>query len=131
MFDGQLLRNFKLQFPKVSERMTTYERYNETELIVCLDDNSIILYDDLSGTIRNLPKDSCNMSEEEFRLEFSSRLRKMIDIRGITQSKLAQRIGISNVMLSRYVCGTNTPTFYMADKIAKALDCSLDDLRYV
>lgn len=131
MFDGQLLNNFKMQFPKVAERMTTFERYNETELLVYLDDGSVVLYDDLNCMIRNMPKDSNRMSEAEFRSEFSFRLRKIIEIRGISQSKLAQRIGISTIMLSRYVCGRNTPTFYMADKIAKALDCSLDDLRYV
>jgi DNA-binding XRE family transcriptional regulator len=131
MLENRLMRNFKLQFPNVAVNTMSYENYNDTELIAYLEDGSIILYDDLNGTIRNLPQDSSDMTEGEFLFDFSIRLRKMIDVRGIPQNELAQQAGISPLTLSRYVNGRTTPNLYIADRIAKALDCSLDELRYV
>ena len=131
MLENRLMRNFKLQFPNVAAATMSYENYNSTELIAYLEDGSVILYDDLNGTIRNLPRDSNDMSESEFLFDFSIRLRKMIDVRGIPQNELAQQAGISPLTLSRYVNGRSVPNLYIADRIAKALDCSLDELRYV
>jgi DNA-binding XRE family transcriptional regulator len=131
MLENRLMRNFKLQFPNVAANTMSYENYNDTELIAYLEDGSIILYDDLNGTIRNLPQDSNDMTEGEFLFDFSIRLRKMIDVRGIPQNELAEQAGISPLTLSRYVNGRTTPNLYIADRIAKALDCSLDELRYV
>jgi transcriptional regulator with XRE-family HTH domain len=70
------------------------------------------------------------MTEDECRSEFGYRLVHIMIRKGISQVDLAERIGVSNVMINRYINGSNTPSFYVVDKIAKALNCSMDDFRY-
>lgn len=127
----QLVRNFALYFPMTAEKMVEYKTTNCFDLTAKLSDGNFVLYDDASHSIRNLPRDSRNMSEEEFKKELSYRLRSIMSRRGITQWKLSKMTGISNVLLSKYMHGKNIPSAYKLDKIAKALDCSMDDLTYI
>ena len=46
------------------------------------------------------------------------------------QKDLSKKTGISETMISRYMNGLSNPGFFVVDKIARALDCSMDDLRY-
>ena len=54
----------------------------------------------------------------------------MMYIKGITQSELSNCTDIPQYLISDYIRGKRTPSFYNVDKIAKALDCSVDELRY-
>ena len=99
-------------------------------MIVRLDDGDSVMYDREKRTIRNLPRDPSSMSEEQFRREFGYRLRCLMERRGMTQGELAERINSSQVTVSKYMCGKNTPSVFMVNKIAKALNCSIDELTY-
>ena len=77
-----------------------------------------------------MPKDISNMSEDECKTEFSWRLRSRMQRKRVTQQDLSDMTGISQSCISGYLNGTNMPSFYKADKIAKALGCSVDDFRY-
>ena len=52
-----------------------------------------------------------------------ARLRK-----GITQSELAEKIGINSIMISRYEVGTATPKIDVIKKIAEVLGVTIDEL---
>jgi transcriptional regulator with XRE-family HTH domain len=70
------------------------------------------------------------MTEDQCRTEFGKRLiRRMYDKR-MSQKELSSETGISEQMLSRYINGKSTPSFYIVDKIAKVLNCSTDEFRY-
>jgi transcriptional regulator with XRE-family HTH domain len=71
------------------------------------------------------------MTEETYRKEFGIRLRRLLRMKGMTQSDLADAIGITNAGLSGYINGKHTPSFYMVNKIARVLKCSVDELRYI
>lgn len=47
---------------------------------------------------------------------------------GILQNRLAQRTGLTDVTLSRYVNGKRQPTVYALYRISWALGCTMDDL---
>lgn len=126
MFD-----NFKLYFPSMFRKTEKFKEVSETEAIVYLNDGSRVVYDDLGKTFRNLPANSDRMTEEECRNEFGIRLRYLMYWRGISQIELSERTGISRVMLNKYIMGKHTPSFYVVDKIAKALGCSTEEFRYV
>lgn len=49
---------------------------------------------------------------------------------GIGQEQLADMVGTSQTMISRYVGGGVIPSAIVLRKIAKALDCSMDDFFY-
>lgn len=130
LIDEYLYDNFKHYFPINAERVIAVTQDGPHDLIVRLDDGTYMLYSDLNNTIRRLPTDSRNMTEEEFRREFRFRVYKILNMRGITQKELAQMAGITEANLSGYLTGKRTPTFYTANKIAKALDCSVEDFIY-
>lgn len=131
VIDERLYTNFKQYFPLFAEDAVSFTTSNiPCELIVKLTDGSSILYDDVGQTIRNLPDDPNDLSKEECNKEFSYRLRKIMQIKGITQQELSERTGIAQSHISNYVRGTRSPSFYIIDKIAKVLDCSIDQFRY-
>ncbi|MBI5525802.1 MAG: helix-turn-helix transcriptional regulator [Deltaproteobacteria bacterium] len=57
-----------------------------------------------------------------------ARIRELRDKLGLTQEQLAERIGVSHQAVQRYEAGKVKLSFAMAQKIAKALGVSLDDL---
>jgi DNA-binding Xre family transcriptional regulator len=99
-------------------------------LIIRLADGEVIQYDALEHTIRTLPPNSDALSEIECRREFAMRLRRIMYLKGVNQQYLSEATGITAVTLSNYMRGKVTPNFYNVDKIAKALDCSIEEFRY-
>ena len=95
-----------------------------------LDNPDKYQYDDRDRTFRSLPSDSKNMTEEEYKRELGIRLRQMMEHRGVTQIDLSEMTGLSQAQISSYITGKVSPSFYIIDRIAKALDCSSDLLRY-
>ena len=58
---------------------------------------------------------------------FSKNLKRMMKEDNIKQEDLANEIGVSREMISRYVTGQSMPTFLTVVKIADFLFCSVDD----
>lgn len=48
--------------------------------------------------------------------------------KGITRQELAEEIGVDVVTICRYENGTRTPSLKAAQALAKALDCTIDEL---
>lgn len=122
--------NFNEYFPYEAQNASEIIDNGSWELLIKLKDGSRVLYDDIDKTITRLPQNSNNMTEEDFKIEFGKRLRKLMSRKRITQKQLSDRTGISQSLISLYMCGDKLPNFYKADKIAKALRCSMDDLVY-
>ena len=127
--EEQTLKNFELYFPTNAESMNDYE-INGTTLVATLSNGRKVLYDDIINACRMLPKDPNNMTDDEIMDEFKYRLRNMMNIKGINITTLAELTGIHRPTLSNYLMGKQKPSIIKLDKIARALDCSLDDLRY-
>lgn len=125
------LTNFKLNFPYLYKEAVSYEDLNGYDIIITLKNGASIVYDDVDKSFRNLPKDSNSMTEDECRREFGIRLEKIMNRKRITQEELSYKTGISQGMISNYITGRNSPSFYNVDKIAKALGCSVDEFRYI
>ena len=125
-----MFENLKTYFPTVGNHAVSYKETDDFELTVLCDDGSCVIYDDLDRTIRMLPPKDAAMTEAVWRREFGTRLRKRMTRKGYTQQEFAELIGTSQTMLSNYINGHCVPSFYIVDKIARALDCSIDDLRY-
>jgi DNA-binding Xre family transcriptional regulator len=126
-----LFDNFAMYFPSLAENTITYEELNSVELVAKLNNGRALLYDDIDHSFRMLPANSVDMTEDECRAEFGWRLRKIMYRNGITQEELSKRTGIAQARISNYLRGKNSPTFYVVDRIAKALGCSVDEFRYI
>ena len=67
------------------------------------------------------------MSELELLELFSKNLRRMMKEDHIKEERLADEVGISQPMISKYVNGQSMPSFLTVVKIADVLFCSLDE----
>lgn len=69
------------------------------------------------------------MTEQEWREEFARRLRKIKhNNKDYDQKELSEVTGISEATISHYLKGTRTPRGENLVKLAKALDCTVDEL---
>ena len=124
--------NLEALFPSIVEDMISYRENGPFELIVELSNGQCVAYDHIEQTIRYLPinhKDG--MTEEDYRNEFGIRLRKIMYRKGISQTELADSIGSTQTQISHYMTGRSTPSSYKLYKIARALDCSIEELNCV
>jgi ribosome-binding protein aMBF1 (putative translation factor) len=102
-------------------------------ILVTLDDGVKMEFSNLDKTIRNVSKlyDKSNAAtndEDFWRKEFGRKLRRFIAEGGMNQEQLADKIGISRQMLSRYVRGTSTPSGFTLSRLAEILKCDIRDL---
>ena len=128
---SRLYEHFAMQHRYLVGNVQDYIETDDYELIVHLTDGTSVIYDGITGDCRPLPSNARLMSERECTAEFGARLRRIMRRKSCTQSELSARTGISQAMISYYITGKRTPSFYNADRIAKALGCSTDDLRYI
>lgn len=61
-------------------------------------------------------------------MKFSERLKKLREENNMTQEQLAKVSGVSSRTIQRYECGTSHPRLDAAEKLAKALNISVDQL---
>lgn len=61
---------------------------------------------------------------------FAENLKKYRGRKGISQEELAKRINIHPVQFSRYERGQSVPSIEVVQKIAEALDTTIDELVY-
>lgn len=122
--------NLRMYFPFVINESERIVENGNWELIAYLKDGTVFSYNDYLKTLRKLPNDSKNMTETECRHEFGIRLKRFMDRKGVSQSELSNLTGISMQSISNYITGKASPSFYNADKIAKALNCSIEEFRY-
>lgn len=126
-----LLIGFEMEEPYLFEQMVNATHTGQSELTIELDDGRVVIYDELMGSTRFLPLDRNNMTDDEYKTEFSLRLNKLMRLRGFTQTTLAEATGCTQPQISNYMRGTAVPGYYKVVRIAKVLNCSLDDLTYI
>ena len=68
------------------------------------------------------------MSENEWLMFFSDSLLTIMERRRMSQRELAERSGVSDGTISKYINGIQIPKITALVNIALALDCSIDEL---
>ena len=127
--DDYVYDEFSFNFPSIARQATSYHHISDIELIIKLENGEVFSYENINKSLRILP-DSSSLTEEECRREFAIRLKLMMTVKGMNQNALSEATGIQQYLISDYTKGKRLPGFYNLDKIAKALNCSLDELRY-
>lgn len=91
---------------------------------------NVIFFDAFENSV-NYPSDfTCQFNTERLWCrEFSRRLIRAMNYRGIDQIHLSELTGISQASISGYARGVRPPSAYSISLIAKALGCSLDYLQ--
>lgn len=109
---------------EVTEWITYYKSF------IKLKNGKKYIYDGFTNTYRMIDYDIRNMTREQWWHEFRINLREIMYSRDISQEDLAEKIGVSQKTISRYIRGDSKPDGYMIHKIARALNVSLDELNY-
>lgn len=122
---------FLIHYSYLEKDIDSFEEVNNYQMLLHMNNGSRMIYDGLEDRCRKLPSDSHSMSEKECTAEFAARLRNIMRFKGCSQKELSERTGISQPSISNYAMGKTSPNFYNLDRIAKALDCSVDELRYL
>ena len=128
--ENNTYRNFTIFHSYLVDRVVSWKEIDIYLLLIELDNGEVCIYDDLYQTLKTVPKDANAMTEEECRSEFGRRLSRLMGFKRITQAELSIMTNIPQYLISKYINGKTTPSFYNVDKIAKALKCSVDELRY-
>lgn len=123
---------FESNYPNLADKIKSSKNVIcEREMEVKLIDGRAYIFDGYHQTLRQLPTNSKYLTKEEFKIEFAYRLRKVMTVKKISQVELSHLTDIQLTDINRYVQGKAIPTFYTVDKIAKALDVSVDEFRYI
>lgn len=124
----EMIDTARLYIPFITEKATNYYEGDIGELIIETSEGCKVSFDTYTHTFRTIPNDERLSDERIYRAEFGRRLRRVMNVRGVTQEMLSDRTGISQPMISQYVRGNRTPSIFKLYKICKVLNCSVDDL---
>ena len=128
---ARMLELYQMHFPLFAEKTVNSKDVGNGLLFVELVGGDKYIFDMYDKYIHRLPQDPNNMTDEECRREFGMRLERLMRLKCMTQTELAMKTNISQYLISNYITGKTSPGFYNLDKIARALDCSIDEFRYV
>lgn len=123
------LSEFMMRYPRLADLIEDFNLNGPLEFVIKLTDGRFVLYFELDNRIKMVDGDIRDLSEEECREIFALRVKYRLFMRSLTQEDLSERTGISRLMINRYLTMKATPSWYNVIKIARALNCSVDELR--
>lgn len=123
-----MLQNYIDYFHPNFDEIEDIREINKCELLIIKTDGTRYIFNDVMSSIRRLPADPDDMTDEQVAFEFMQRFRSMRILRAYNISDLHELTGISMSTLSRYDNGETTPTVINLRKLSKALKCSPSDL---
>lgn len=122
------LKQFEMYYPKMYERAVDWRSSGPISVAVELSDGTVYDYDPMDNSIRQIINNGFHEDDNVSRRAFGANLQKMIPYSGLNKSEFAEKVGITNAMLSRYIRGNSTPSVLTARKIAIALGCTVEEL---
>lgn len=120
-----------LYFPGLLGEVVHVREYVQFMLLLETNTKYDYFYNITNNVLIPIPKDDKNLDKESFRRIFGVLLRRALECSGLTQEELSEKTGIPQPNISDYLYGKHFPSFYQIDKMAKAMNCSVEDLRYV
>lgn len=112
------------------EDILEIRRLNFYDIMVKRKDGKVFIYDNFSNSVRYVYYESDDLTDEQYRHEFTRTLRTKLSRTSRSQEEIAQAVGISLVSLNRYLNGHRTPDYITLHRLAKALDCPITDFYY-
>lgn len=127
-----IYQNFEMMNPSLAKDVSEWYDVGNLTIIVILSNGEAYEYNEDSDSIRKMRElDEYGyeeIDEEYFKRKFARKLNRLMRFRGLDQSELAEACNTSQVMISHYATGKCVPSGYMIEKIAKALQCHIEDL---
>lgn len=131
---NDIFDEFCKTWPIAAKRVARWYPGNQFEIVVELEDGSVMLYDQImkacwsANSLEELNEKRTPRNEAEWKKEFAIRLYRKMKINGFTQDDLAWEADISQASITKYVNGVATPSAYNLVKIARALGLTMEEL---
>lgn len=128
-FDS-LEESYLAVYPWSDATIEEWNELNDWTVIATMRNGRSYLYDDISRHLREvIPiRDGLDLTDEEWSMGFAQRLQNQIYRSRTTQGRLADAVGITDTMMSRYITGRAIPRAQIVYRMAQALDCTVDDI---
>ena len=123
-------RKFETYFPHFGEILSE-RRIGPSETLYTLKDGRKVIYDEVDDVItvyQKHDKDMDILPEEDWKKEFARILKRTIHLSGMTQGEFADKIGISQSTISKYIKRESIPSAYVLKTMARVLKLDLDYL---
>ena len=123
----KMIKRFESRYPHFYDKAVDWWASGRVSIAIKLDDESVLDYNDFDNTIRwvRVGEDA---DDEAIRSAFGCNLQKFINNCGMSKEEIAEKLGISRVMLSRYMHGKTMPSIDKGYQIAKLMKCSVEEL---
>lgn len=131
-YHSDMLDTFIRQCPMWADDIVDCIPKHTHAIRIIMRDGSKIDYNAQTGTFRRV--EQCvvvapdDVTDEDCRAVFAANLAEFMRMRGIGQTVLAERTGLSSAIISKYLNQKSTPTITSVRKIARALNCHPDEL---
>lgn len=124
----RILERFENYYPYWYSELVDWWPSGRTSISVKLRDGSMMDYNPYDETVRTIRPNNYEKDIETLRKDIGHNIKKIIQTRGMAQGDIAQRCGITDAMLSRYIHGTSLPSIDKVHALAAVLDCRVIDI---
>lgn len=101
------------------------------ETIFIMESGARILFDELNKSFRRIipiPSEQEYLTDDQWLKEFSRKIKRKMKIAGLTQSELADILGVSRFIIAKYINGNKMPDYLLLRKMSKVFKCSFEDI---
>ena len=124
----KILEQFERYYPYWYKDLVDWWPSGRTSITVKLKDGAMMDYNPYDETVRNVQPNNYKKDIDDLRKDIGYNIKKIMQTRGMSQSDIAQRCGITNAMLSRYIHGNSLPSIDKVHALAAVLDCRVTDI---
>jgi DNA-binding Xre family transcriptional regulator len=124
----RIVDQFEHYYPYLYEQVIDWWPSGRLCITVKLKDGLLFEFDSFENTIRRIQSGDYTKDSETLRKDIGRNLQKLILSRGIPQSDIAAKCGVTEAMISRYIHGTSMPGLDKLYSIADALGCRITDI---
>jgi DNA-binding XRE family transcriptional regulator len=123
----RILMNFERRHPHLYNQAVEWWGSGRISIFVELNDGTVIDYNDIDNTIRWVTVGG-DIDDETKCKAFGHNLQKFVMVSGMSKGEIAEKLGITNAMLSRYLHGKSMPSFDKGRQIANLMGCMMEEL---
>lgn len=125
-----IFNDFAFYFPAEAEASLSWWATGPTEITIRLKDKTLATHDLIGSRTRFLHRDpeSTALSEEDWAKEFGINLGAKMRKAFMSQSDVAERLGVSQATVSNYLNGKRLPNAHRLMRLSEILNCSVTDL---
>ena len=125
----EIYRQFEIYNRDIRDMVVDWQPMGKNSIKVFLSNGDVYQYNSIMRTRRLIRQtDGEVLTEQLFRKKLAINLAGLMYESGHTQETLSQELGVSRMILHKYLHGEATPSAYILTKLLLVLDCTIDDL---